>query len=73
MKKQEALNLVNNLDGFLNNIKTISEHPYSKGVDVNRLIKDLQDYLKDMAAAIEAIDEVSVDFEGEPDRDENSN
>ena len=73
MKKQEALNLVNNLDGFLNNIKTISEHPYSKGVDVDRLIKDLQDYLKDMAAAIEAIEEVSVDFEGEPDRDENSN
>lgn len=72
MKKQEALNLVNNLDGFLNNIKTISEHPYSKGVDVNRLIKDLQDYLKDMAAAIEAIDEVSVDFEGEPDREEKS-
>ena len=72
MKKQEALNLVNNLDGFLSNIKTIHEHPYSKGVDIDKLIKDLQDYVKDMAAAIEAIDEVSVDFEGEPDREEKS-
>lgn len=72
MKKQEVLNLIGNLDGFLNNIKSINEHPYSTGVDVDRLIKDLQDYLKDMAAAVEAIEEVSVDFEGELDREENS-
>ena len=72
MKKQEVLNLITNLDGFLTNIKSINEHPYSTGVDVDRLVKDLQDYLKDMKAAVEAIDEVSVDFEGEPDREENS-
>jgi hypothetical protein len=71
MKKQEVLDLITNLDGFLTNIKAISEHPYSTGVDVNRLIKDLQDYLKDMKAVVEQIDEVSVDFEGEPDREEN--
>jgi len=72
MKKQEVLNLITNLDGFLTNIKSINEHPYSTGVDVDKLIKDLQDYLKDMQAAVEAIEEVSVDFEGEPDREENS-
>ena len=73
MKKQEVLNLITNLDGFLTNIKSINEHPYSTGVDVDKLVKDLQDYLKDMQAAVEAIEEVSVDFEGEPDREENSN
>ncbi len=72
MKKQEVLNLITNLDGFLTNIKSINEHPYSTGVDVDRLVKDLQDYLKDMKAAVEAIDEVSVDFTGEPDKEENS-
>lgn len=72
MKKQEVLNLITNLDGFLTNIKSINDHPYSTGVDVDRLIKDLQDYLKDMKVAVEAIDEVSVDFEGEPDKEENS-
>lgn len=72
MKKQEVLNLIANLDGFLTNIKSINEHPYSTGVDVDRLVKDLQDYLKDMKVAVEAIDEVSVDFEGEPDKEENS-
>lgn len=70
MKKQEVLNLIANLDGFLTNIKSINEHPYSRGVDVDRLIKDLQDYLKDMQAAVEAIEEISVDFVGEPDKNE---
>ena len=72
MKKQEVLNLINNLDGFLSNIKSINEHPYSTGVDVDKLVKDLQDYLKDMKVAVEAIEEVSVDFVGEPDSAENS-
>lgn len=70
MKKQEVLDLITNLDGFLTNIKSISEHPYSTGVDVNRLVKDLQDYLKDMKAVVEQIEEVTVDFVGEPDREE---
>lgn len=61
MKKQEVLNLINNLDGFLNNIKSINEHPYSTGVDVDRLVKDLQDYLKDMAAIVEQIEELEPD------------
>ena len=61
MKKQEVLNLINNLDGFLNNIKSINEHPYSTGVDVDRLVKDLQDYLKDMSAIVEQIQELEPD------------
>lgn len=70
MKKQEVLNLMANLEGFLINIKTINEHPYSTGIDVSKLVKDLQDYLVDMKAAVEAIEEVSVDFVGEPDKNE---
>lgn len=70
MKKQEALNLITNLDGFLANIKSINDHPYSQGVDVDKLITDLQDYLKDMKVVVEQIDEVSVDFAGEPDKNE---
>lgn len=61
MKKQEVLNLIANLDGFLNNIKSISEHPYSTGVDVNRLVIDLQTYLKDMTAVVEQIQELEPD------------
>lgn len=68
--KQEVLNLITNLEGFLNNIKSINEHPYSTGVDVNKLVDDLQDYLKDMKASVEKIDEVSTDFVGEPDSPE---
>ena len=61
MKKQEVLNLIKNLEGFLNNIKSISEHPYSTGVDIDRLLKDLQDYLKDMSAVVEEIQELEPD------------
>lgn len=68
--KQEVLNLITNLEGFLNNIKSINEHPYSTGVDVNKLVDDLQDYLKDMKASVEKIDEVSTDLVGEPDSPE---
>lgn len=58
MKKQEALQLIENLDGFLDNITSINNHPYSTGVDVGRLLHDLQDYLKDMKAVVEQINEV---------------
>ena len=61
MKKQEVLNLLTNLEGFLDNIKSINNHPYSTGVDVDRLIKDLQDYVKDMKAVVEQIQELEPD------------
>ena len=61
MKKQEVLNLLTNLEGFLDNIKSINNHPYSTGVDVDRLIKDLQDYIKDTKAVVEQIQELEPD------------
>ena len=61
MKKPEVLNLITNLEGFLDNIKSINNHPYSTGVDVDKLIKDLQDYLKDMKVVVEQIQELEPD------------
>ena len=59
--KQQALDLVTNLDNFLMNIDSIAKHPYSKGVDIDKLIKDLRDYCNDLKAGIEKIEEVSYD------------
>ena len=61
MKKPEVLNLLTNLEGFLDNIKSINNHPYSTGVDVDKLVKDLQDYVKDMTAIVEQIQELEPD------------
>lgn len=61
MKKPEVLNLLTNLEGFLDNIKSINNHPYSTGVDVDKLVKDLQDYVKDMKAIVEQIEELVPD------------
>lgn len=70
--KQQALDLVTNLDNFLMNIESISKHPYSKGVDVEKLIKDLRDYCNDLRQGIENIEEVTTDFVGQPDSAEES-
>jgi predicted ATP-grasp superfamily ATP-dependent carboligase len=61
MKKPEVLNLLTNLEGFLDNIKSINNHPYSTGVDVDKLVKDLQDYVKDMKAIVEQMEELIPD------------
>ena len=61
MKKPEVLNLLTNLEGFLDNIKSINNHPYSTGVDVDKLVKDLQEYVKDMKAIVEQIEELVPD------------
>ena len=63
--KDKALQLTENLHGFLLNIKSIHEHPYSLGVDVKRLVEDLLAYADDMETAIRSINEVRITEEGE--------
>ncbi len=58
--KEKAIQLTENLHGFLLNIKSINEHPYSIGVDVNRLVEDLLTYADDMKSVISEINEVVV-------------
>jgi hypothetical protein len=58
--KEKAIQLTDNLHGFLLNIKSIHEHPYSIGVDVNKLVEDLLAYADDMKAVISEINEVIV-------------
>jgi hypothetical protein len=63
--KEKALQLTDNLHGFLLNIKSIHEHPYSVGVDVDKLVADLLAYTDDMKSVISEIQEVTVEEEGE--------
>lgn len=46
--KQQLTQAIDNLENFLVNIESIDKHPYSRGVDVTKLIKDLEDYAKDL-------------------------
>lgn len=61
MQRQKILNLITNLESFLGTIQSINNHPYSTGVDVEKLINDLQDYLKDMKVEVELIEELMPD------------
>lgn len=58
--KEKAIQLTENLHGFLLNIKSINEHPYSIGVDVNKLVEDLLTYADDMKAVISEINEAEA-------------
>lgn len=62
MHKQKTLDLITNLESFLGTIQSINNHPYSTGVDVEKLINDLQDYLKDMKAEVALIEELMPDM-----------
>lgn len=58
--KEKAIQLTDNLHGFLLNIKSINEHPYSTGVNVGKLVEDLLAYANDMKSVITEINEVVV-------------
>lgn len=71
MKKQ-AINMIDNLSEFLDSIKSVALHPYGNGINVEKVITDLQDYAKDLKEAVEKIEEATTDEIGQPDEEENS-
>jgi len=44
------------LKSFLMNIKSIANHPYASGVDVNKLIEDLTDFVNDLEKILDEDD-----------------
>ena len=58
--KEKAIQLTDNLHGFLLNIKSINEHPYSTGVNVGKLVEDLLAYANEIKSVITEINEVVV-------------
>lgn len=59
--KQTVIEAIDNLKGFLDNIDSINKHPYSKGVDVDKLIIDLKNYANDLKGMVDKIEEVSTE------------
>jgi hypothetical protein len=49
------------LKGFLTNIKSIANHPYASGVDVNKLVDDLTDFVNDLGKILDEDDEEKVE------------
>ena len=56
--KEQAINMIENLFGFLDSIKSVALHPYGNGINVEKVITDLQDYARDLKETIEKIEEV---------------
>lgn len=63
--KEQAINMIENLSGFLDSIKSVALHPYGNGINVDKVITDLQSYTKDLKEIIEQIEEASSTKEEE--------
>ncbi len=63
--KEQAINMIENLSGFLDSIKSVALHPYGNGINVDKVITDLQSYTKDLKETIEKIEEASSTQEEE--------
>lgn len=48
MKEKKVKEQLEILKGFLTNIKSIANHPYALGVNVNKLVDDLTDFVNDV-------------------------
>jgi hypothetical protein len=70
--KEQAINMIDGLKGFLDNIKSIATHPYSNGVNISKLVADLQSFADDLKESVEQIEEATTDEIGQPDEEEKS-
>jgi hypothetical protein len=66
--KEQAINMITTLDGFLSNIKNIATHPYGNGINIDKMLTDLQSFVNELRDCIEKIEEAA----DKPAKEENS-
>ena len=66
--KEQAISMIDTLDGFLNNIKNVATHPYGNGVNIDKVIIDLQSFVNELRDCVEKIEETT----NESTKEENS-
>lgn len=57
--KIQILQAITNLENFLTESQTILSHPYSAGLNVEKMLGDLQDFAKDLKTMVESLEEAS--------------
>ena len=57
--KTQILQAITNLENFLTESQTILSHPYSAGLNVEKMLSDLQDFAKDLKIMVESLEESS--------------
>lgn len=60
MKEKKVKEQLEILKGFLTNIKSIANHPYASGVDVNKLVDDLTDFVNDVEKILDEEEETET-------------
>lgn len=58
--KTKALEMIDNLQNWLQNINSIATHPYSAGVNVVKMLEDLGAFVEDLKGTIRSIEEVEI-------------
>ena len=57
--KTQILQAITNLEAFLTESQTILSHPYSAGLNVEKMLTDLQDFAKELKGMVEMIEETN--------------
>ena len=57
--KAQILQAITNLEAFLTESQTILSHPYSAGLNVEKMLTDLQDFAKELKGMVEMLEETS--------------
>lgn len=55
--KTQILQAITNLENFLTESQTILSHPYSAGLNVEKMLTDLQDFAKDLKTMVESLED----------------
>ena len=55
--KTQILQAITNLEAFLTESQTILSHPYSAGLNVEKMLTDLQDFAKELKTMVESLEE----------------
>jgi hypothetical protein len=59
--KESILNMINGLESFLNEIENLQKHPYSQGINVERMLEDMKKFTTELKTEVNKLEDIKKD------------
>lgn len=59
--KESILNMINGLESFLNEIENLQKHPYSQGINVERMLDDMKKFTAELKTEVNKLEDTKKD------------
>lgn len=56
-KREQIINQLNTLVGFIENMESIAKNPYSAGLKTDELLRDVKNFVNETKAMVESLEE----------------